>query len=219
MVEIIKGDKVGRHFQVIKSEGLDFWVAGAIVNKQNVAVKIPSGLLTLIADATNYVFVCWEENEIEVNQLDFPSCATQLYKVTTVGNSVVEVEDLRSTIRVAAHSIAVSLDEWLLEETYIADTGWLTLDLSAIAPAEATGVLLDIYVVETGASGASIYASFRETDTSAISQEKRIYSTGGGKTDSGLGVGVKLIDEVEYRVLPSTSTTITIALAGWLFGK
>lgn len=207
-------------FSLEKVEGLLVSIMGGNLDVRNDPVSVPGAQLTLTPSATNYVYVAWATKTLTVSILASGAKDRPLWEFDTDGAGVTATRDKRSGMRVSAHSVPITDENWLVTGTFNSDTGWGYFSLASKAPVAATGVKLDLYVVETGVKGSGVYMSVRKPGETAVPQQKRVYPDGGGEIDQNLGVEVGMDSQyrIEYRVKPSASMTVYVALAGWLFG-
>lgn len=205
-------------FPIVAKTGLDITILGGNVNKQAEVLTIASRTLTLTPNADNYVCVCWDHDRLEVATTGFPLCGVPLWKLTTDATKVIATVDARSVLREAAHSSPSTSGSYVLDTTFNSDSGWLDLDLSSLAPVGASGVLLVTEVAESGTPGGGVYFAVRKLgDTDVSRQFPARPQVSGLPVTAYFPVGMSS-GVVQYRAVPDTLLTVTVALAGWMYG-
>jgi len=211
-------------FALLKQDGLDVKIQGAILDVQNNPVVIPPAVLTLVASATNYIYVVVGGATIEANTTGCPDHGKPLWEITTDGSEVVEAIDKRAVVRLSAHSACVTSPTWLQEQTFNGDVDWSNFDISGSVdiPAGATGIRMEVHVKEMGTVPAAdqVFAMFRRPGETALSQAKLVAPQVSGRWFTRT-VEVKFGDDgktIQFKVDVDTQMLVKVGLAGWVYG-
>lgn len=206
-------------FAIVSKVGLVVKLLGGRMMINNVSTWVEPATFTLVNNATNYIYVNMQ-GVLVSSTSPTPLNGFDLWKVVTSGGAIVGgIDDQRAMPRISEHTKFQTDANWLATGSFNADTGWTNLDLSSVAPAGATGVVIGIAVADSGTPGSSVWTGVRKPGETEISRQGRVYPQVTGLYVCGtLVVGMDANRRIQYRVLPSGTSTAYLRLMGWIFG-